>query len=178
MPYNFIGYRGANLYVHFAGAQNPPYYFWKKRGRIIARSMTSEQQLREKLRKITALFEGAKTAGERQAAAAALERIRQALQASDRQQAPPPLVELKFTMADQWQRRLFTALCRRYGFEPYRYKRQRHMTIMIRAPRDFVKQVLWPEYEDLQSALHDYLSEATDQLIRDQVHRGYREAAG
>jgi len=140
--------------------------------------MTSEQQLREKLRKITALFEGAKTAGERQAAAAALERIRKALHGSAGQKVPPQLVELKFTMADQWQRRLFTALCRRYGLEPYRYKRQRHMTIMIRAPRDFVKQVLWPEYVSLQEALHEYLSEATDRLIREQIHRGYREAAG
>lgn len=44
--------------------------------------MTNEQQLREKLRKITALFEGAATAGERQAAAAAIERIREALNAA------------------------------------------------------------------------------------------------
>jgi hypothetical protein len=41
--------------------------------------MTTEPQLGEKLRKITALFEGAMTVGERQAAAAAMERVRQAL---------------------------------------------------------------------------------------------------
>jgi hypothetical protein len=41
--------------------------------------MTAEQRFRDKLREITALFEGAATAGERQAAAAAIERIRQAL---------------------------------------------------------------------------------------------------
>ena len=34
--------------------------------------MTSEQELREKLRKISALFEGATTIGERTAAAAAI----------------------------------------------------------------------------------------------------------
>ena len=45
--------------------------------------MTTEQQLRERLRKITALFEGAATAGERQAAAAAIERTRQALHAAE-----------------------------------------------------------------------------------------------
>jgi len=38
--------------------------------------VTTEQQLREKLRKITALFEGAATAGERQAAAAAIDLAR------------------------------------------------------------------------------------------------------
>ena len=39
-------------------------------------SMTTEQELRQKLRKISALFEGATTAGERDAAAAAIERVR------------------------------------------------------------------------------------------------------
>ena len=38
--------------------------------------MTTEQELREKLRKITALFEGATTMGERSAAAAAIERVK------------------------------------------------------------------------------------------------------
>jgi len=41
--------------------------------------MTTEQKLREKLRKISALFEGAQTFGERQAAKAALQRVREAL---------------------------------------------------------------------------------------------------
>ena len=41
--------------------------------------MTTEQELRQKLRKIAALYEGATTAGERDAAAAALDRIRAAL---------------------------------------------------------------------------------------------------
>jgi hypothetical protein len=77
--------------------------------------LTTEQQLRERLRKITALFEGAATAGERQAAAIAIERTRQALNAAVK------TPETKFSMADQWQRRLFSALCRRYGLEPYRY---------------------------------------------------------
>ena len=87
--------------------------------RSIVRQMTNEQQLREKMRKITALFEGAATAGERQAAAAAIERIRAALNATVQAQ---PLPETKISMADQWQRRLFSALCRRYGLEPYRYQ--------------------------------------------------------
>jgi len=41
--------------------------------------MTSEEQLREKLRKISALFEGATTIGERNAAAAAIERVKKVL---------------------------------------------------------------------------------------------------
>jgi hypothetical protein len=45
--------------------------------------MTTEQELREKLRKITALFAGATTLGERDAAATAIERVRRALSASE-----------------------------------------------------------------------------------------------
>jgi hypothetical protein len=137
-------------------------------------SMTTEQQLREKLRKITALFEGATTAGERQAAAAAIERVRQALDAAVRAQ---PLPETKFSLPDQWQRRLFVALCRRYGLEPYRYKGQRYTTVIVRAPASFVEKTLWPEYIALQRALHSYLNEATERIIREEVWKDAGEPA-
>ena len=140
----------------------------------IVELVTTEQQLREKLRKITALFEGAATSGERQAAAAAMERLRQSLHAAAKTQ---PLPETKFSLADQWQRRLFTALCRRYGLEPYRYKGQRYTTVMVRAPRSFVDSTLWPAYLELQQALHSYLNEATERIIRDEVYRDAGEAA-
>jgi len=136
--------------------------------------LITEQQLREKLRKITALFEGAATQGERQAAAAAIERIRQALKATGKEQ---PVPESQFSFADQWQRRLFTALCRRYGIKPYRYKRQRHTTVVIRAPRQFVERTLWPEYVELQAALNAYLNEATERIIREEVYGDSEEAA-
>jgi hypothetical protein len=136
--------------------------------------VTTEQQLREKLRKITALFEGAATSGERQAAAAAMQRLRHALDAAVKTQPPP---ETKFTVADQWQRRLLTALCRRYGLEPYRYKRQRYTTVMVRAPRHFVDTTLWPEYLELQAALNSWLNEATERIIREEVSRDAGEAA-
>jgi hypothetical protein len=136
--------------------------------------MTTEQQLRERLRKITALFEGAATEGERQAAAAAIDRVRQALKGTVKTALLP---ETKFSMADQWQRRLFTALCRRYGLAPYRYKRQRHTTVIVRAPRSFIDNTLWPEYVELQSALYEYLSEATERIIREEVFGDAGEAA-
>ena len=136
--------------------------------------MTTEPQLREKLRKITALFENAATAGERQAAAAAMERLRKGLDAALKTQ---PLPETKFSLADQWQRRLFLALCRRYGLEPYRYKGQRYTTVVVRAPRAFVERTLWPQYVALQKALHSYLDEATEQIIREEVYSDSGEAA-
>jgi hypothetical protein len=136
--------------------------------------MTTEAQLRERLRKIQALFEGAATLGERDAAAAAMERIRKVLGATA--QTEPP-VEFQFSMPDPWQRRLFTALCRRYGLAPFRYKRQRYTTVVVRAPRSFVNQTLWPEYQELRSALNSYLNEATERIIREEVYGDAAEAS-
>jgi hypothetical protein len=134
--------------------------------------MTTEQQLRERLRKISALFEGAATAGERDAAAAAIGRVKQSLAA-----LPEPPVEFRMTLPDRWQRRLFAALCRRYGLNPYRYKGQRYTTVVVKAPRSFVDRTLWPEYLELKQALDEYLNEATERIIREEVDRDAGEAS-
>ena len=135
--------------------------------------MTTEQELREKLRKIAALFEGATTPGERNAAAAAIDRIKKALGTAAKTEAA---IEMQFLLRDRWQRRLFAALCRRYGIEPYRYKRQRHTTVVVRAPRSFILQTLWPEYQELMGALDAYLNEATERIIREEVYGDARDA--
>lgn len=136
--------------------------------------MNGEEQLREKLRKIYALFEGATTIGERNAAAAAIDRIKQGLGTAMKAEQP---VEFQFTLPDRWQRRLFSALCRRYGLEPYRYKRQRYTTVMVRVPKSFVDNTLWPEYAELRAALNEYLNDATERIIREEVYRDAAEAS-
>ena len=79
--------------------------------------MTDEQALREKLRKIETLFAGAGTAGERAAAGAAAERIRARLgKAVGKELA----VEIRLSIAVLWYRQLLIALCRLYGFAPFR----------------------------------------------------------
>ena len=135
--------------------------------------MSIESQLRDKLRKIEALFAGAGTAGERSAAEAALERVRVRL-VEIGQQDPP--VEMQFSVPDQWSRHLFLALCRRYGLQPYRLYRQRRNTIMVRAPRGFIDQVLWSEFTELDRTLQAYLHEVTLRIIREEVHTDASEA--
>jgi tRNA nucleotidyltransferase (CCA-adding enzyme) len=135
--------------------------------------MTTEQELREKVRKISALLEGATTIGERSAAAAAIERVKKALAVAAQTEHP---TETQFTLSDHWHRRLFTALCRRYGLEPYRYRKQRHTTVVVRAPRSFVNKTLWPEYLQIKDALDEYLNEATERIIREEVYRDSAEA--
>ena len=128
--------------------------------------MTSEEQLRARLRKIEALFAGAATPGERLAAEAALARIKGRLAEAGRTAAA---IELHF-IADPWSRQLFLALARRYGLRPYRYPRQRRTTVMLQAPESFLRDVLWPEFEALNEALVGYLAEVTARIIRDEVH--------
>jgi hypothetical protein len=75
-----------------------------------------------------------------------------------------------------WNRRLFTALCRRYGLKPYRYPRQLRTTVVPRAPKSFIDKTLWPEYVQIEKALHEYLNEATERIIREEVFGNSDEA--
>jgi hypothetical protein len=124
--------------------------------------MTEEQRLIEKLQRIEALYAGAATPGERDAAGQARERIRNRLQ--QQKQTDPP-VEFSFKLRDRWSHKLLTALLRRYQIRPYRYRGQRYTTIMARVPHRFVHETLWPEFEELNRTLTTYLSEVTDRVI-------------
>ena len=143
--------------------------------------MSTESDLREKLRKIEALFAGAGTAGEKLAAEAALARVRSRL---DEIRRRDPAAEVQFSIPDLWSRRLFLALCRRYGLKPYRLYRQRHSTVMLRAPRSNDRQqisveideVLWPEFQELQQILLAYLDEITNRVIREEIFADTSEA--
>jgi hypothetical protein len=127
----------------------------------------AEVRLREKLHKIEALFAGAATAGEKAAADAAADRIRARLGAAAGSEAAE---EIRFSIPDNWSRQLFVALCRRYGINPFRYRRMHRQTVIVKAPRSFVEQVLWPEFRELSGALSAYLAEITEKLIREEVH--------
>ena len=135
--------------------------------------MTPEQVLSDKLRKIEALFAGAATAGEKAAAGAAAERIRERLSQTAGKETPG---ELRISIPDVWSRQLFIALCRRYGLRPYRHRRMHRQTIIIKAPKSFIEQVLWPEFHELNAALIAYLSEITEKVIREEVHKETGEA--
>lgn len=142
-------------------------------GRPACRAVeVSDQDMREadlidKLRKVEALFAGAKTPGEKVAAGQAADRIRARLREAERQEQP---IEIRFSVPDPWSRHLFCALCRRYGVRPYRYPRMQRQSIIIRAPRSFVEGVLWPEFQQLEPVLTSYLAEVTETVIRQAVH--------
>ncbi len=123
--------------------------------------------LREKLRKIEALFAGAGTPGERAAAEAAAQRIRARLAEAVRSDPP---VEVRLAVGDPWSRQLLLALLRRYGLKPYRYPRMQRQSVVVRVPRSFLDTLLWPEFNALNKALTEHLAEITQRVIRESVH--------
>lgn len=131
--------------------------------------MTTEAELKAKLRKIEALFAGAATAGEKVAARAARDRILARLGELSRVEQP---VEMRFALSDGWNQKLFLALCRRYGLRPYRKNGQRRTTVMLSVIPSFANTLLWPEFTQLAEALQEYLDEATERIIREEVFRG------
>ncbi len=135
--------------------------------------LTDEQNLIDKLRKVEALYAGAASDGERDAAANAIDRIREHLR---RVQTTDPPIEMQFSMNDHWSRQLFVALLRRYGIAPYRYARQRHTTVMARVPKGFVDETLWPEFQALSRELRRYLDEVTQRVIAAGVFADSSEA--
>ena len=135
--------------------------------------MNDDAALRDKLRKIEALFAGAATAGEKAAAGAAAERIRAKLKEAEKREKP---VEIRFSLPDPWSRQMFIALCRRYGLRPYRYPRMRRQSIIVRAPETFLNSVLWPEFQEINAALSDYLAQVTDKVIREAVYKDAGDA--
>jgi len=135
--------------------------------------MQSEDRLREKLRKIEALYAGAATAGEKAAAGAAADRIRRKFETASKKERAK---EFKFSIPDPWSRQLFIALCRRYGVKPFRYARMHRQTVMVRAPASFVQSTLWPEFEELSGALTAHLDEITRKIIREEVHEATQDA--
>jgi len=132
-----------------------------------------EVDLLRKLRSIEALFAGATTPGEREAADQARQRMLFRLEQAAAQDPP---IEYKFTLSNQWSRSLLVALLRRYDIRPYRYPRQRYTTVMARVPASFVDDVLWPEFVELDKVLMRHLNEVAQKIVSAAIHPETAEA--
>ena len=53
--------------------------------------------------------------------------------------------------------------------------RQRHSTVVLRAPGSFINETLWPEFLQIKAALDAYLNEATERIIREEVFGNSQE---
>lgn len=69
-----------------------------------------------------------------------------------------------------WKRKLFVALCRRYGLKLYRERGQRKSTVLVLAPRTLHNKTFWPEYLALAEELDMHLAYLTERVIREAIH--------
>ena len=118
--------------------------------------------LNEKLRKIEALINGAKTEGELQAALLAKGRILEKI--------PSNPIEYSVKLPNTWHKKLFVVLCAKHNLRAYRYARQRYTTSMVRITQPFMDQVLWPEYKKYSRILEELTSEIMEEVIA-KIHK-------
>lgn len=123
-----------------------------------------------KLKLIEALHKGATTPGEQLAAAAAKERLKGRLQdvLKQAEEKPEPY---RFSVPDEWRRKLLLALLRRHGVQPYQLYRQRDTTVRAEVSKKFVDEILWPEYQEMSKELAKYLAQVTDRIISSAIWR-------
>lgn len=111
----------------------------------------------EKIRKIEALIERPGSEGELQAALLAKERLEGIGQTK--------AIEYTVSMRNMWHKKLFTAICRKHKLDVYRYHKQKYTTAMVKVSKQFMDEVLWPEYEKFSVVLEELVEEVTSDVI-------------
>lgn len=134
--------------------------------------MDEHTKLLDKIRLIQALHAGATTDGERNAAADALRRVSERLALL---KVTDPPTEFRFSFHNTWSQKLFLALLRRYGLQPYRYFRQRRNTVMVKVPPSFVDP-LWKEFVALDEVLCEHLNAVAEKVIAESISRDTSDA--
>ncbi len=128
--------------------------------------------LLERIKKIEVLINGATTAGEQTAAISAKDRL---LKKHPTLEIDKDVHEYKLFTSDSWHKKLLLAICRKYGVLPYRYKRQKYTTVMVKINGTFLNDILWPEYLEYSDHLEKLVEEVTDGLIN-KIHKHEEES--
>ena len=115
----------------------------------------------DKLAKIEALIERASSEGEKQAAQLAKERV---LNKISLDQSNKP-IEYKVSFSSPWEKRLFVALCRKHGFQTYRYPKQKYTTARLMISKNIMEEVLWPDYQRYSKMLRELIEEIMKDVI-------------
>ena len=115
----------------------------------------------DKLAKIEAIIHRASCEGERQAAQLAKERVltKIALTQNDKP------IEYRVSLGSPWEKRLFVALCRKHGFQTYRYSRQKHTTARLMISKIVMNEVLWPDFLRYSQMLRELVEDIMQDLI-------------
>jgi hypothetical protein len=122
--------------------------------------------LLDKIQKVQALIDRASSDGERQAAELAKQRLHKKIN-----DAP---IEYTVRSHSKWEKKLFTAVCKKNGLAPYRYARQKHTTTMVRVSKPVMNEVLWPQYLKYTALLREMVDGIALDLI-DKIYTGDKE---
>jgi hypothetical protein len=125
--------------------------------------MGQQDDIRAKLEKLEALFARGATEGERAAAGAALDRLNSRRNPGAQEEE----VEFQYSLPDAWAVRIFVALCRKHGVQPYRYPRQRRTTVMVNVQKSVFEETVMAEFNTLHAELVAYFKDTVDHLIAD-----------
>jgi len=120
----------------------------------------------EKLKKIEVLIQRTSSEGERHAAEQARNRLQERIDDEP--------IEYTISSRSRWEKKLFVAVCNKYGFKTYRYHRQKYTTTMVRVSKPVMDTVVWPECQRYGKLLNEMVTEITDDLI-DKIHHGEQE---
>ncbi|MBI4448739.1 hypothetical protein HY641_01795 [Candidatus Woesearchaeota archaeon] len=120
----------------------------------------------EKIRKVEALIERAANEGERESAIQAKLRLEKHSQSQE--------IEYTIRTNDIWHKKLFVAICHKYGLHPYRYSRQKYTTAMVKISKDFLDGVVWPEYLRYADILENLIEDVATQMIS-KIHKDESE---
>jgi hypothetical protein len=123
--------------------------------------MGEEDKLIDRLRTIEATFAGSTGADSADQA-----RTRILAVVAELATKEPP-VEFQMSARDFWSHRVLIALLRRYGVKPYRYPRQRPMTVMAKMSPSFAHEILVPEYRRFSSVLEEYFHGVTERVVEE-----------
>ncbi len=129
----------------------------------------TEADLKRKLAAIEALLHRSTTEGERAAAQNVFDRLKQ----KGITEQPE---DLQFSVQDVWARKLFIAMLKKAGLEPFRLRGQRRTTIMVHGRKSFVVDVVFTQFIEAQRTLAEYLAEVTDRVIRETLGEAEGEA--
>lgn len=125
------------------------------------------EDLLAKIKKIEALINGAQTDGEKNAAISAKDRI---LKKYPELNIHKDTLEYSLRTPDSWHKKLLVAICQKYELKPYRYKRQKYTTVMVKVNEDFLNKVVWKEYLEYSDHLEKLINTITDDLIN-KIHK-------
>ena len=79
--------------------------------------------------------------------------------------AREPDIEFQCSVPGGTPQVVFTGLCVVYGLVPYRKARQRKTTMCVQAPRGFVHELFWPQFETLAGAVEKQLCRVVERTM-------------